>query len=108
MIQTLCFLLETLLTADNTPPDTHKDIYELYFVFAAIWAFGGFLFKDEVCVCVCVCVLWIASFSLRSTKNTEKILVLFYILRCMQHHKSCSLHVKATLCTVLPPVAGGL
>ena len=49
MIQTLCYLLETLLTPENTPPDTAKDIYELYFVFAAIWAFGGFLFKDEVC-----------------------------------------------------------
>ena len=48
MIQTLCYLLEALLTAENTPPDTHKDIYELYFVFAAIWSFGGFLFKDEV------------------------------------------------------------
>ena len=52
MIQTLCYLLETLLTPENTPPDTAKDIYELYFVFAAIWAFGGFLFKDEVCVLV--------------------------------------------------------
>ena len=50
MIQTLCYLLETLLTPENTPPDTAKDIYELYFVFAAIWAFGGFLFKDEVCL----------------------------------------------------------
>ena len=49
MIQTLCYLLETLLTPENTPPDTAKDIYELYFVFTAIWAFGGFLFKDEVC-----------------------------------------------------------
>ena len=48
MIQTLCYLLETLLTPVNTPPDTAKDIYELYFVFTAIWAFGGFLFKDEV------------------------------------------------------------
>ena len=48
MIQTLCYLLETLLTPENTPPDTAKDVYELYFVFAAIWAFGGFLFKDEV------------------------------------------------------------
>ena len=48
MIQTLCYLLETLLTPQNTPPDTAKDVYELYFVFAAIWAFGGFLFKDEV------------------------------------------------------------
>ena len=48
MIQTLCYLLETLLTPENTPPDSPKDIYELYFVFAAIWAFGGFLFKDEV------------------------------------------------------------
>lgn len=52
MIQTLCYLLETLLTPENTPPDTAKDIYELYFIFAAIWAFGGFLFKDEVCTYV--------------------------------------------------------
>ena len=48
MIQTLCYLLETLLTPENTPPDTTKETYELYFVFAAIWAFGGFLFKDEL------------------------------------------------------------
>ena len=49
MIQTQCYLLETLLTPQNTPPDTAKDIYELYFVFAAIWAFGGYLFQDQVC-----------------------------------------------------------
>ena len=48
MIQTLCYLLETLLTPTNTPPDTAKEVYELYFVFAAIWAFGGFLFQDQV------------------------------------------------------------
>ena len=55
MIQTLCYLLETLLTRENTPPDTAKDIYELYFVFAAIWAFGGFLFKDEVGTISLIC-----------------------------------------------------
>ena len=48
MIQTLCYLLETQLTPVNTPPDTSKEIYELFFVFCAIWAFGGFLFQDQV------------------------------------------------------------
>ena len=48
MIQMLCYLLEVLLTPENTPPDCHKDLYELYFVFACIWAFGGALFQDQV------------------------------------------------------------
>lgn len=47
MIQTLCYLLEAFLTPQNTPPDTAKEIYELYFVFAAIWAFGGSTFQDQ-------------------------------------------------------------
>ena len=49
MIQTLCYLLEALLTPQNTPPDTSKEVYELYFVFAAVWAFGGAMFQDQVC-----------------------------------------------------------
>lgn len=49
MIQTLCYLLEALLTHDNTPPDSSKELYEIYFVFAAVWAFGGAMFQDQVC-----------------------------------------------------------
>lgn len=52
MIQTLCYLLEALLTPENTPPDTAKEIYEYYFVFAAVWAFGGAMFQDQVQHCV--------------------------------------------------------
>uniref|UniRef100_A0A087YME5 Dynein axonemal heavy chain 17 n=1 Tax=Poecilia formosa TaxID=48698 RepID=A0A087YME5_POEFO len=48
LVQMLCYLLECLLTPENTPPDSSKDIYELYFVFAAIWAFGGALFQDQL------------------------------------------------------------
>ena len=48
MIQTLCYLLEALLTPENTPPDSPKELYEMYFVFAAVWAFGGAMFKDQV------------------------------------------------------------
>ena len=48
MIQTLCYLLEALLTSENTPPDTAKEVYELYFVLAAVWAFGGSMFQDQV------------------------------------------------------------
>ncbi|ETE67846.1 Dynein heavy chain 9, axonemal, partial [Ophiophagus hannah] len=36
MVQMLCYLLECLLTKENTPPDCPKDLYELYFVFAAL------------------------------------------------------------------------
>ena len=48
MIQTLCYLLESLLTPENTPPDSYKELYEIYFVFAAVWAFGGAMFQDQV------------------------------------------------------------
>lgn len=48
MVQMLCYLLECLLTPENTPPDCAKELYELYFVFAAVWAFGGALFQDQV------------------------------------------------------------
>ncbi|XP_060795606.1 dynein axonemal heavy chain 9-like [Neoarius graeffei] len=48
VVQMLCYLLECLLTPENTPPDCHKELYELYFVFAAIWAFGGALFQDQL------------------------------------------------------------
>ena len=56
MIQTLCYLLDALLTPENTPPDTSKEIYEHYFVFAAVWAFGGAMFQDQVCMKIII--LW--------------------------------------------------
>ena len=52
MIQALCYLLEVLLTPQNTPPDCPKEWYELYFVFAAVWAFGGSMYEDQVRVYV--------------------------------------------------------
>lgn len=71
MVQSLCYLLEVLLTPENTPPDSHKDIYELYFVFAAIWAFGGSMFQDQVqwCIHVHVCIAILIS-------DQSKIIVL--------------------------------
>ncbi|NXS46386.1 DYH9 protein, partial [Balaeniceps rex] len=48
VVQMLCYLLECLLTEENTPPDCPKEIYELYFVFAAVWAFGGSMFQDQL------------------------------------------------------------
>ncbi|XP_053308775.1 dynein axonemal heavy chain 9 [Spea bombifrons] len=48
MVQMLCHLLECLLTPENTPPDCPKELYELYFVFAAVWAFGGAMFQDQL------------------------------------------------------------
>ncbi|NWR75951.1 DYH9 protein, partial [Centropus unirufus] len=48
MVMMLCYLLECLLTKENTPPDCPKELYELYFVFAAVWAFGGSTFQDQL------------------------------------------------------------
>lgn len=46
-IQMLCFLLECLLTPTNAPPEGPKDILEMYFAFACIWAFGAAMFQDQ-------------------------------------------------------------
>ena len=48
MVQTLCYLLECFLTPQNTPQDCPKEWFELYFVFAAVWAFGGSMFQDQL------------------------------------------------------------
>ena len=48
MVQSLCYLLEVLLTPENTPLDSPKELYEMFFVFAAVWAFGGAMFQDQV------------------------------------------------------------
>ncbi|KAF6093338.1 dynein axonemal heavy chain 17 [Phyllostomus discolor] len=48
VIQTILYLLECLLTEKNTPPDSPKELYELYFVFACFWAFGGAMFQDQL------------------------------------------------------------
>uniref|UniRef100_A0A8C4HHK8 Dynein axonemal heavy chain 11 n=1 Tax=Dicentrarchus labrax TaxID=13489 RepID=A0A8C4HHK8_DICLA len=48
MVQTLCSLLDCLLTEDNTPADSPRELYEIYFVFACVWAFGGALFQDHL------------------------------------------------------------
>lgn len=47
MIQTLCYLLESLITPESCPPGCSHEIYEYYFAFACIWAFGGALEDDE-------------------------------------------------------------
>ncbi|XP_053294795.1 dynein axonemal heavy chain 11 [Pleuronectes platessa] len=48
MVQTLCSLLDCLLTENNTPADSPRELYEIYFVFACVWAFGGALFQDHL------------------------------------------------------------
>ena len=37
------------MTPENVPSDSPKEVYEVYFVFACIWAFGGTLLQDQVC-----------------------------------------------------------
>ncbi|KAJ8253035.1 hypothetical protein GJAV_G00208400 [Gymnothorax javanicus] len=48
MVQTLCSLLDCLLTSEHVPPDSPRELYELYFTFACVWAFGGALFQDHL------------------------------------------------------------
>jgi len=48
VIQMILYLLECLLTPQNVPPDSPRELYELFFVFACIWAFGGAMFQDQV------------------------------------------------------------
>ncbi|KAM9208504.1 dynein axonemal heavy chain 17 [Dugong dugon] len=48
VIQTILYLLECLLSEKNTPPDSPKELYELYFVFACFWSFGGAMFQDQL------------------------------------------------------------
>ncbi|KAI5106110.1 dynein heavy chain 11, axonemal, partial [Silurus meridionalis] len=48
MVQTLCLLLDCLLTPENIPADSPREIYETYFVFACIWAFGGATYQDQL------------------------------------------------------------
>ncbi|XP_038180482.1 dynein heavy chain 9, axonemal [Arvicola amphibius] len=48
MVQLLCYLLECLLTKEDIPADCPKEMYELYFVFAAIWAFGSAMVQDQL------------------------------------------------------------
>ncbi|XP_047613274.1 dynein axonemal heavy chain 9 isoform X4 [Phacochoerus africanus] len=48
LVQMLCYLLECLLTEEDIPADCPKETYELYFVFAAIWAFGGAMVQDQL------------------------------------------------------------
>ncbi|XP_004592923.2 dynein axonemal heavy chain 17 [Ochotona princeps] len=48
IVQTILYLLECLLTERTAPPDSPKELYELYFVFACLWAFGGAMFQDQL------------------------------------------------------------
>ncbi|CAI6373183.1 unnamed protein product [Macrosiphum euphorbiae] len=47
-IQMLCTLLDCLLTPINCPPETTRDVYETYFVFTCLWAFGSATFQDQL------------------------------------------------------------
>ncbi|XP_069702004.1 dynein beta chain, ciliary-like [Periplaneta americana] len=47
-IQMLCHLLDCLITPANVPTDCPKEWYEIYFVFAAVWAFGSAMFQDQL------------------------------------------------------------
>lgn len=45
-VQMLCHLLNCLLVPENTPPDCSKELHDIFFVFACVWAFGSAMFQD--------------------------------------------------------------
>ncbi|KAM6314848.1 LOW QUALITY PROTEIN: dynein axonemal heavy chain 11 [Aegotheles albertisi] len=47
MVQTVCSLLDCLLTPENVPVECPRELCEMYFLFACIWAFGGVLSQDQ-------------------------------------------------------------
>ncbi|CAL8284422.1 unnamed protein product [Lota lota] len=48
LVQTLLYIMEGLLVPENTPPDSSRELYELYLVFACVWAFGGAMSQDQL------------------------------------------------------------
>ncbi|XP_066581161.1 dynein beta chain, ciliary [Prorops nasuta] len=46
-VEMLCQLLHCLLKPEVTTSGFSKEHYELYFVFAAVWAFGSSMFQDQ-------------------------------------------------------------
>ena len=46
LVQTVCHLLEGLCVPKTIPAGSPSDVYEKYFLFACIWAFGGPLSSD--------------------------------------------------------------
>ncbi|KAJ9460839.1 Dynein beta chain [Diplonema papillatum] len=46
IVQTVSYLLEGLCTPEHVPPGAPSEVYEKYFLFACIWAFGGPLSAD--------------------------------------------------------------
>jgi dynein heavy chain len=47
-VNTLCNMIQLLMTPTNTPEGCSKEDYELYFAWACVWAFGSTLFKDQI------------------------------------------------------------
>merc|ERR1711865_583819 len=47
MVQVICRILEGLLTPENCPPGSEKEVYEAYFQFACVWGIGGGFSSDK-------------------------------------------------------------
>ena len=41
-------LTDCMLTPETVPADSPKELYELYFCFCCVWAFGASMFQDQV------------------------------------------------------------
>ena len=96
-LQMLCYLLEVMLTPENTPPDCPKELYELYFVFCCVWAFGGCLFQDQVSFPVSrkPCSL---KYSCATNDNPLKLTiwnVIYFKIKCSNHNSTQNYIIKS-------------
>eukprot|EP01028_Stygiella_incarcerata_P003513 TRINITY_DN1708_c0_g1_i1.p1 TRINITY_DN1708_c0_g1~~TRINITY_DN1708_c0_g1_i1.p1 ORF type:complete len:4499 (-),score=1316.34 TRINITY_DN1708_c0_g1_i1:2775-16271(-) len=82
-IETICRLLDYLLQ-NVVPGETDKEIYELYFVFACVWAFGGSLtVKDNVDYRVLFSRWWKTEFkTVKFPESTKNDTVFDYYIKC--------------------------
>ena len=81
IVEVICRILEGLLTPDACPPGSEKEVYEAYFQFAAVWAFGGAFGADKANdYCKAFSDWWRAEWGKSSVKFPEEGTVFDYYI----------------------------
>ncbi|KAJ9445971.1 Dynein beta chain [Diplonema papillatum] len=89
LVQTLCALLDALL--HNVPHGSPQEVYEKYFCFALVWAFGGALASDgRVDYRAAFSKWWVREMQSRVRICDEKYQVFDFYISKETHHEFCS------------------
>lgn len=75
----LCQLMGCLLNPTHTPPDCPKEWYDLYFVFACVWAFGSAMFQEQA-----------VDYRVGVYRSPQKYLFFLYIIK---FHLNINIHI---------------